>query len=96
MTAPISLVPPENANRADTLASIVRFKGFAARRRACVVIQHAPGVFATAPAFPACLDRSRRTDTHGSSDSGAAQGTRPVSADAEVAGAIWAGADGPS
>ena len=78
MAAPMSLVPPENATRADTLASTVRFKGLAAHHRARVVIQHAPDVFATAPAFPACLDRSRRTGTRGSSDSGAARGTRPV------------------
>ena len=49
-------VSVENFNRADSLASIARFKALAARYHARVVIQHAPKVLETLPPFPGYLD----------------------------------------
>ncbi len=50
------LMPPSNANRADSLASIARLKGLAEQHHARVVIQHAADVLDTLPVFPACLE----------------------------------------
>jgi N-acyl homoserine lactone hydrolase len=46
-------VPTFNTNRADTLASLDRFKKIAANLRATVVIQHEPRDIEKLPAFPA-------------------------------------------
>lgn len=46
-------VPPFNASRADTLASIDRFERLAKHYRAKVVIQHEPADIPLLPAFPA-------------------------------------------
>ena len=46
-------VPTFNTNRADTLASLARFKGLAANTKATVIIQHDPRDVAKLPAFPA-------------------------------------------
>jgi N-acyl homoserine lactone hydrolase len=51
-----SLVPSINESRADTLASMLRFRRIAEADHARVVIQHAPSDFAGMPAFPAFLD----------------------------------------
>jgi N-acyl homoserine lactone hydrolase len=45
-------VPGFNHDRADTLASIDRFKGIAANLKATVIVQHEPGDVARLPAFP--------------------------------------------
>ena len=45
-------VPAFNTNRADTLASLDRFKRIAENMKATVVIQHEPGDVAKLPAFP--------------------------------------------
>ncbi|PAX08611.1 N-acyl homoserine lactonase family protein [Sphingomonas lenta] len=45
-------VPSFNTNRADTLASLDRFKRMAANLKATVVIQHEPADVAKLPAFP--------------------------------------------
>lgn len=45
-------VPTFNTNRADTLASLDRFKMLAANLKATVVIQHEPADVAKLPAFP--------------------------------------------
>lgn len=45
-------VPGFNTNRADTLASLDRFKKMAAALRATVIIQHEPADVAKLPAFP--------------------------------------------
>ena len=45
-------VPPFNASRADTLASIDRFERLARSYRARVIIQHEPADIAKLPAFP--------------------------------------------
>ena len=50
------LVPSVNLSRADTLASMGRFKGIASNTHARVVIQHAPEDFAAMPAFPKYLE----------------------------------------
>jgi N-acyl homoserine lactone hydrolase len=50
------LVPRDNVNRADTLASIGRVRGLAAHYRARVVILHAANVFEVMPKLPAYLD----------------------------------------
>lgn len=47
------VVPGENPSRADTLASIDRFRRLAARYRATVVICHEAGDIDKLPAFPA-------------------------------------------
>ena len=49
-------VPGFNTNRADTLASLDRFKKMAANLKATVVIQHEPADIAKLPAFPASAD----------------------------------------
>lgn len=46
-------VPSFNTNRADTLASLDRFKKIAANLKATVIIQHDPRDVAKLPAFPA-------------------------------------------
>jgi len=46
-------VPVFNTNRADTLASLDRFKKLAANLKATVIIQHEPADTAKLPAFPA-------------------------------------------
>ncbi len=46
-------VPSFNTNRADTLASLDRFKRMAANLKATVIIQHEPADIAKLPAFPA-------------------------------------------
>jgi len=46
-------VPTFNTNRADTLASLGRFKEIAANLRATVIIQHDPRDIGKLPAFPA-------------------------------------------
>lgn len=46
------VVPGENQSRADTLASIDRFKRLAARYRATVIIPHETGDIDKLPAFP--------------------------------------------
>ncbi len=45
-------VPPFNADRADSLASLDRLKGMAATLHATLVIQHDPADIAKLPAFP--------------------------------------------
>lgn len=45
-------VPSFNTNRADSLASIARFKALARNLKATVVIQHEPADIAKLPAFP--------------------------------------------
>lgn len=50
------VVPTENFDRAQTVASIDRFKRLAARYRATVVIQHDAGDIARLPAFPRAAD----------------------------------------
>jgi glyoxylase-like metal-dependent hydrolase (beta-lactamase superfamily II) len=49
-------VPLFNFNRADTLASLDRFKKLAANLKAIVIIQHEPGDVAKLPAFPAAAE----------------------------------------
>ena len=49
-------VPTFNTNRADTLASLHRFKGLAGNNKATVIIQHEPADVAKLPAFPAFAD----------------------------------------
>jgi len=49
-------VPSFNHNRADTLASLDRFKKLAANLKATVIIQHEPADTAKLPAFPAAAD----------------------------------------
>lgn len=49
-------VPRFNTNRADTLASLDRFKGIARNLKATVVIQHEPADVAKLPAFPAAAE----------------------------------------
>jgi glyoxylase-like metal-dependent hydrolase (beta-lactamase superfamily II) len=49
-------VPTFNTDRADTLASLQRFKGLAKNNRAVVIIQHEPDDVAKLPAFPAFAD----------------------------------------
>jgi glyoxylase-like metal-dependent hydrolase (beta-lactamase superfamily II) len=46
-------VPSFNTNRADTLASLERFKGVAKNTNATVIIQHDPRDIEKLPAFPA-------------------------------------------
>ena len=50
------LVPLGNASRAETIASIGRVRGLAARYHARVIVQHAADVFGTTPRPPAFLD----------------------------------------
>lgn len=45
-------VPTWNSNRADTLASLNRFKEIARNLRATVIIQHDPRDIGKLPAFP--------------------------------------------
>ena len=47
-----NVVPSENQSRADTLASIDRFKRLVARYRATVIVQHDQGDVAKLPVFP--------------------------------------------
>jgi N-acyl homoserine lactone hydrolase len=49
-------VPTFNTNRADSLASLDRFKATAGALKATVVIQHEPDDVAKLPAFPAAVD----------------------------------------
>ncbi|MFM9829219.1 MAG: N-acyl homoserine lactonase family protein [Sphingomonas sp.] len=49
-------VPGFNYNRADTVASLERFKGLARNVPATVIIQHDPRDVAKLPAFPASAD----------------------------------------
>ena len=49
-------VPSFNTNRADSLASLDRFKKIAANVHATVVIQHDPDDVAKLPAFPLSAD----------------------------------------
>ncbi|OYY91477.1 MAG: MBL fold metallo-hydrolase [Sphingomonas sp. 28-66-16] len=49
-------VPGFNTNRADTLASLARFKGLAKNLKATVIIQHEPRDIAKLPAFPAAAE----------------------------------------
>jgi len=49
-------VPSFNTNRADTLASLDRFKKLAANLHATVIIQHEPADIAKLPAFPKAAD----------------------------------------
>ncbi|HEX8341061.1 MAG TPA: N-acyl homoserine lactonase family protein [Tepidisphaeraceae bacterium] len=49
-------VPSFNTNRADTLASLDRFKAMAKNLKATVVIQHEPADVAKLPAFPAAAE----------------------------------------
>ena len=49
-------VPSFNSNRADTLASLDRFKALAANLHATVIIQHEPADVAKLPAFPKAAD----------------------------------------
>lgn len=49
-------VPSFNFNRADTLASLARFKALAKNLKATVVIQHDPRDIAKLPAFPAAAE----------------------------------------
>lgn len=46
-------VPPFNTDRAQTLASLDRFKKLAGNTKATVILQHEPGDVAKLPAFPA-------------------------------------------
>ena len=50
------LVPLGNASRAETIASIGRIKGLAARYHARVIIQHSADIFNAMPKLPAYLD----------------------------------------
>ena len=45
-------VPPVNSDRADTLASLDRFKAMAVNLKAITIIDHEPGDVAKLPAFP--------------------------------------------
>ena len=49
-------IPSFNTNRADSLASIDRFKKLAANLKATVIIQHEPADIAKLPAFPKAAD----------------------------------------
>jgi N-acyl homoserine lactone hydrolase len=49
-------VPPFNTNRADSLASLDRFRKLAANLRATVILQHDPDDVAKLAAFPASTD----------------------------------------
>ena len=49
-------VPTFNTNRADTLASLGRFKALARNTKATVIIQHDPRDIAKLPAFPAAAE----------------------------------------
>lgn len=49
-------VPSFNTNRADTLASLDRFKAMARNLKATVIIQHDPRDVAKLPVFPAAAD----------------------------------------
>jgi glyoxylase-like metal-dependent hydrolase (beta-lactamase superfamily II) len=49
-------IPSFNTNRADSLASLDRFKKLAANLKATVIIQHEPGDIAKLPAFPKAAD----------------------------------------
>jgi glyoxylase-like metal-dependent hydrolase (beta-lactamase superfamily II) len=49
-------VPRFNTNRADTLASLHRFKAMAGALKATVIIQHEPADVAKLPAFPAAAE----------------------------------------
>ena len=49
-------VPIFNTDRADTLASLQRFKGLARNNRAMVIIQHEAADIAKLPAFPGFAD----------------------------------------
>lgn len=49
-------IPTFNTNRADTLASLDRFKKIAANLKATVIIQHEPADVAKLPAFPAAAE----------------------------------------
>jgi glyoxylase-like metal-dependent hydrolase (beta-lactamase superfamily II) len=49
-------VPSFNSNRADTLASLDRFRKMAANLHATVIIQHEPADIAKLPAFPKAAD----------------------------------------
>ena len=49
-------VPSFNTNRADTLASLDRFKKLATNLKATVIIQHEPADVAKLPAFPAAAE----------------------------------------
>lgn len=49
-------VPAFNTDRADTLASLDRFKKMAANLKATVIIQHDPADIAKLPAFPQAAD----------------------------------------
>jgi glyoxylase-like metal-dependent hydrolase (beta-lactamase superfamily II) len=49
-------VPSYNSNRADTLASLDRFKALAANLHATVIIQHEPADVAKLPTFPKAAD----------------------------------------
>ncbi len=49
-------VPGFNTNRADTLASLARFKGLAKNLKATVIIQHDPRDIAKLPTFPAAAE----------------------------------------
>ena len=49
-------VPTFNTNRADTLASLARFKGLAKNLNATAIIQHDPRDIAKLPAFPAAAE----------------------------------------
>jgi glyoxylase-like metal-dependent hydrolase (beta-lactamase superfamily II) len=49
-------VPAFNTNRADTLASLDRFKKLAANLHATMIIQHEPADIAKLPPFPKAAD----------------------------------------
>lgn len=49
-------IPPFNTERADSLASLARFKALARNLKATVIIQHDPRDIAKLPAFPAAAD----------------------------------------
>ena len=49
-------IPRFNTNRADTLASLHRFKAMARALKATVIIQHEPADVAKLPAFPAAAE----------------------------------------
>jgi len=49
-------IPTFNTNRADTLASLDRFKKIATNLKATVIIQHEPADVAKLPAFPAAAE----------------------------------------
>ncbi|UVO51273.1 hypothetical protein M0208_12415 [Sphingomonas sp. SUN019] len=51
-----ALVPLGNASLAETIASIGRLKGLAAKYRARVIVQHASDVFERRPQLPAFLN----------------------------------------